>query len=97
MVLLKYMTWISILKIKIIKVDGIEFMIQSYLKNKQAHLVSVIERYSIIISLENLRLGGSYGKQDSDWKEFCKPLNIQNIKIAIEEIKTLTTNNNDEK
>ena len=70
--------------IKTIKADGVEFMVQSYLKNEFAHIVSVIEKHSICISLDSLKVTGGYAEQGNEWIAYCDKLNIKNIKTELE-------------
>lgn len=74
------------MKVKIIIIDGVSFMVQSYLKDNFCHIVSVIEKHSISISLHNLKIDGGYGKQDVEWINYCKQLNIEKIKEALDSL-----------
>lgn len=70
--------------IKTIKADGAEFMVQSYLKNEFTHIVSVIEKHSICICLQSLKVTGSYARQSNKWISYCDKLNIKSIKTELE-------------
>lgn len=67
-------------KIKTMNVNGVEYIVQSYLRNDFANIVRVDPRLSFRIDLQELKVDGSSGKQDKQWKELASSIDCGKIK-----------------
>lgn len=71
-----------ILKTKIINVDGLDFIVQSYLKGDFCHIVESKSRLGFRFCLERVEIIGTWGKEDYEWiimRDKINPLIVKEI------------------